>query len=271
MSLIQAVNPACVVAGLKAESKQDILNQLATLAVKAEALSGLSGQEVLEGLQQREQLGSTGFGDGVAIPHCRLGGAQDFVVGLVSVPEGVDFDAIDGKPVKLLVLMIAPQRESDEHIRMLSSISQVLTIPGAIDEMLAQTSAEGLTECFLRHVRDEQPESEPDTGRSLVTVIIQDEALFEDMLQALGGLETSSLAVLSGENTAVYLSRIPLFADVWRDEPNRFNRIIVAAVPKQLTNETIRRLERVTGPPAERSDVLILVQDVFYAAGSIGR
>jgi hypothetical protein len=76
--------------------------------------------------------------------------------------------------------------------------------------------------------------------------------------------------VLNSENTGVYLSRIPLFADVWRDNPERFSRLIVATVNKRITNETIRRIERIAGPLKDRDDLLVIVQDLYFCGGRLG-
>jgi len=118
-------------------------------------------------------------------------------------------------------------------------------------------------------VRDE-PEAAGENGRNLFHVIVQDENLFQEILQVFGSIESTRAIILNAENTGVYLARIPLFADLWSDNPKRFSQLIVALVSKRITNETIRRIERITGPLKDRSDVMITVQDVFYCAGAIG-
>jgi len=268
MNLFTALSAECIAAGVSLPDKASALRQIAKLAKASPVLEGVSEAEIVTGLEQRESLGSTGFGGGIAIPHCRLENVPDFVVGIISVPEGVDFDATDGKKVRLIVFIVGPERESKEHIRLLSGISQTLSIPGAADELTAAPTNEALRESFLRHVRDELEAAE-ENGRNLFHVVVQDENLFKDILQVFGSIGTASAIILNGENTGVYLSRIPLFADLWRDNPKRFSQLIVALVSKRVTNETIRRIERITGPLKDRSDVMIMVQDVFYCAGSI--
>jgi len=268
MNLFTALSAECIAAGVSLPDKPSALRRIAKLAKASSILESVSESEIIAGLEQRESLGSTGFGGGIAIPHCRLENVPDFVVGLVSIPNGMDFDAMDGEKVRLIVFIIGPERESKEHIHLLSGISQTLSIPGVVDELTAASTSEALRESFLRHVRDEL-EAVGKNGHNLFHVIVQDENLFQEILQVFGSIESTRAIILNAENTGVYLSRIPLFADVWSDNPKRFSQLIVALVSKRITNETIRRIERITGPLKDRSAVMITVQDVFYCAGSI--
>jgi PTS system nitrogen regulatory IIA component len=268
MTLFTALVPECVAVGLTLSDKAEALRKISELAKTCPALANVSQADILHGLEQREELGSTGFGHEIAIPHCRLPGVSDFVVGILTIPDGVDFAALDGEKVRFIAFIIGPEDQSKTHIHLLSGISQALANPDVVDEMVAAISTESLREQFLRHVRDEiEPIGED--GRCLFHVFVQDESLFEDILQVFGGIESSSAVVLSAENTGVYLSHSPLFADIWRDNPSRFCQVIVATVSKSISNETIRRIERSTGSLAKRSDVMVVVQDVFYYAGSI--
>ncbi len=268
MDLVEALRADCVETGVAAKDKQEVLHRIAQIARRSAALGGVDEQALLQALRAREELGTTGFGEGIAIPHCRMAEVPEFVVGLVTAPEGVPFDALDGEPVKLLVFIVAPDRESSEHIRLLSAISQVLRIKGAVDELLSAQNAEAAREGFLRFVRDEV-ETRDHAGKNLVHLFIQNEDNFRQVLQVFAAMGTCYTLVVEGERTGTYLARVPLFAGFWSDADRGFNRIIVAAVDKKLTNETIRRIEEVTGPLDECNDALLLVQDVFYASGRL--
>jgi len=268
MNLIKVFRKECVSAGAKATDKKDALRKIAALARQTETLSSLSEEDLYTALLEREKLGSTGFGGGIAIPHCRLSGVQEFVVGVMSLPSGVAFDALDDLPVKLMVFIIAPDTRSDEHIRILSSISQVLNIPGAVNEMIREPSALALRESFLRHVCDEVDES-ASHEYVLFHVFIQDEDVFQDVLQVFGSLKAGTTVIVDAEHSSKYLSKIPMFAAFWTDTPSHFCQVIVALVHKKMTNETIRRVERITGKLSESKGVMLAVQDLFYCAGSL--
>jgi len=228
----------------------------------------VSEEKILAGLKEREKLGSTGFGKGIAIPHCRVESVTDFVVGLITVPERVDFDSVDGEEVRLIVFIVAPEGQSEKHIKLLSTISQTLLISGVVKEILAAKNAEIAVESFLRHTRADIS-TEGGTEKVMFHILIQDEDLFRQIIQVLAGIESSSVVVIDTTNTRTYLAKVPLFAGFWRDEPKGFSRLIVMIVDKKLTNETLRRIESVTGNLNERSGVMVTVQQLSYAAGSL--
>ena len=268
MKLADVLHKECVAVNAKFNDKADALRQVAGLAKKSSILDSLSEREILVGLQARESLGSTGVGKGIAIPHCRLKSAKDFVVGIVTVPSGVDFDALDGEKVRLIVFIIAPEVESNKHLRLLSVISQRLLAPKAMEQILAEQTPEGVYENFLRG-RDEEINDRQPAAKSLIHVFIQSEDIFRDVLQILTGIESSSLVVVGAENAGVYLSKLPLFASFWSDEPTNFGRIIIAVVDRKLTNETLRRIESVAGDLGKGTGVMATVQEVHYVAGSL--
>ena len=268
MKLINVLRKECVVTGAEFSDKAEALRSVVQTAKKNTILKNVPEEEIFAGLKERESLGSTGFGKGIAIPHCRLKSVDDFVVGIITVPDGVEFEALDKEKVKLFLFIIAPEAESNKHLKLLSAISQTLLIPGAVKEILAETSDEGVYESFLRHTRAEI-DTEKQTTKCLFNVFVQDENLFHDILEKLTGIETSSLVVNNSENVEAYLGKAPLFADFWRDEPSRFSKVITMVIDKGLTNEAIRRTESVTGNLSECNGVMITSQDLSYAAGSL--
>lgn len=265
MKLIDSVKPGCVIAQAEVEDKDALLQLIAATAAKSESLSGTSRDEILKALRAREDLDSTGYGDGIAIPHCRLPGVDEFLIGIITLASPVDFEAIDDQAVNFIAFIIAPDTESKQHIRILSQISRVLQISKAIKEMRGIESAENLRESFLRWAVDE-PDTEP-AGKNLFHVFIQEEAYFQDILQIFGSINASTAFVMEIENSSAYLAKLPLFAGFWSDNPEHFGRMIVALVPKNMTNEAIRRIEQVTGKLSDNPGVILTVQSLFYCDG----
>lgn len=268
MDLHKLLKLECVAVGISPANKAETLDQVASLAKRNSVLDPLSLEEVRRALDEREAVGSTGFGKGIAIPHCRIDGVSEFVVGLATVPGGVDFDALDGERVSLIAFIVGPLRESTEHIRVLSALSRVFSEADAVSEMLAARTPEALQESFLRHISPER-EDEREADRNLFVVFVQDETLFQEILQIFGGTEPRLTVVLEAENASAYLARMPLFAGLWTDDPRSFSRVIVSLVSRRMTNETVRRIEQIAGPLAEAEHVLVTVQNVFYVAGSL--
>lgn len=268
MKVADVLRRECVVVNDQLSDKEETLQEIARLAKKCSVLDIVSEQEILTGLKARESLGSTGFGKGIAIPHCRLESVTDFVVGIITVPSGVDFEALDERKVKLFIFIIAPESQPNKHLKLLSAISQTLLIPGSVEEILAERTSEAVFESFLRHTHAEIDTSKQ-TEKCLFNVFIQDNKVFREILEKLTGVETSSLVVFNSENVGVYLAKVPLFADFWRDKPASFSKVIVAVVDKRLVNETIRTIESITGNLNECEGVMVTSQELSYVAGSL--
>lgn len=267
MILADLLRKECIVTAGQVKDKSCALRLVARMAKKSAILKDVDEESILAGLQEREALGSTGFGNGIAIPHCRLDSISDFVVGIVAVPSGVDFDAIDKDKVKLIIFIIAPSDRSNAHIRLLSLVSQTLLSPGVVEEVVSQTTPTSAYESFVRHTRVDIETKGDEGDKDLFYVIVQDEGVFQDIVEKMAGIESSWLVVLDAENTSAYLSRIPLFAGFWHDTKDQFNKIILAVVDKGLSNETLRRIESVTGDLKKRSGVMVVVQPISYCAG----
>lgn len=109
---------------LSSNTKTDVLKELINVLIK----SGLpiDGTKAIEVLQQREKLGSTGIGDGVAIPHAKVPDLQELVVAFGRSRQGIAFDAVDGKPVQLFFLLLAPENSTGQHLKTLAKISKML-------------------------------------------------------------------------------------------------------------------------------------------------
>lgn len=102
-------------------SKKRLLNKISELVSKD--IPDLDSAEVFDALMAREQLGTTGLGNGIAIPHCRMTDCEKIVCALISLDQPIDFDALDGKPVDLLFVLIVPALKTDEHVQTLAGLA----------------------------------------------------------------------------------------------------------------------------------------------------
>jgi mannitol/fructose-specific phosphotransferase system IIA component (Ntr-type) len=269
MKLADVLHKGCIIVDARLGDKAEALREVARLAKKSPVLEKVDEKEILDGLEARESMGSTGVGKGVAIPHCRLKSVEDFALGIITVPSGVDFDSLDKERVRLIVFIVAPEPASNQHVRLLSVISQTLLAPNALDRIVSGRTPDEVYSNFLQD-KDVEIDGRQRVPKSLIHVFVQNEDIFRDIIQIMTGIESSSLVVVGAENSSVYLSKMPLFASFWSDEPSDFGRIIIAVVDKSLTNETIRRIESITGNLNKNADVMVTVQEISYAAGSLG-
>lgn len=106
-------------------SKKRVLENASELIGKN--LNSLDSEEIFTGLINRERLGSTGLGDGVAIPHCRLDNCPETFGTLIRLPEPIDYDAIDNKPVDLLFVLLVPSEATDDHLQTLASAAELFS------------------------------------------------------------------------------------------------------------------------------------------------
>ena len=141
MPLLDFLAPAAVIPALRASSKKQALQELAEVAAR---LTGLEERTIYEVLLQRERLGSTGIGDGVAIPHAKLA-KLDSIFGLVArLDKPIDFEALDGQLVDLLFVLLAPEEAGADHLKALARIARVVREPGMSDRIRATRDAEAL-------------------------------------------------------------------------------------------------------------------------------
>lgn len=127
MKIDGLLQPEDILPSLAAETKDEALRELAAKVEEHHPL--LDRTEIFRVLQERERLGSTGIGDGVAIPHGKLKRAGDLVLAFGRSKNGVDFDALDGRKVHIFFLLIAPEEAFGLHLKMLGRISRILKDP----------------------------------------------------------------------------------------------------------------------------------------------
>lgn len=142
MKIADMLDPRAVVAGLRATSKREVIDELADAVTAAHP--ALAKSKVLTTLLDREKLGSTGVGEGIAIPHGKLPGLPGILLAFGRSTKGVHFDAIDGRPVHLLFVLLAPEENPGTHLKALARISRLLKDPPFRQRLLAAGSAEEL-------------------------------------------------------------------------------------------------------------------------------
>jgi PTS system nitrogen regulatory IIA component len=141
MPLLDFLDPQAVLPALRVNGKKQALQELAFQAAR---LTGLAESAIYEALLQRERLGSTGVGEGIAIPHGKLPGL-DKIFGLVArLDKPVDFEALDGQPVDVLFLLLAPEGAGADHLKALARVARVLREPGLIERLRATRDAAAL-------------------------------------------------------------------------------------------------------------------------------
>ncbi len=150
MRLIDYISPERVLPDMKARTKEAALEELAGLLAGPEG-GGSRAKQILKVLKEREDLASTGIGDQIAIPHGKMtleGGG--LTLGLARCLDGLDFDAVDGKPVRLLFVLVAPENSTGVHLKALARISRLCREPGVKGRLLEAAGGQEMLDILER-------------------------------------------------------------------------------------------------------------------------
>ena len=135
------VSPNAIIPAMKVNGKKQALQEI---AAKAATLTGQNEKAILEILLQREKLGSTGVGNGVAIPHGKLPKLGNVFGLFARLERPVDFEALDGQPVDLIFLLLAPEGAGADHLKALARVARLLRDPEVARKLRASIGAEAL-------------------------------------------------------------------------------------------------------------------------------
>ncbi|GGH08284.1 PTS IIA-like nitrogen-regulatory protein PtsN [Alsobacter metallidurans] len=141
MPLSDFLTPEAVLPVLRANTKKQALQDLAE---RASALSGLPERDLFDTLLQRERLGSTGIGHGIAIPHGKLAKSPKLFGLFARLEKPIDFEALDGEPVDLIFLLIAPEAAGADHLKALARVARVLREPAITAKLRAARDADAI-------------------------------------------------------------------------------------------------------------------------------
>src|SRR3984957_10220580 len=141
MPLADLVAPNAVIASLKVNSKKQALQEL---AAKAAELCGQNERVIFEILLQREKLGSTGVGNGIAIPHGKLPKLTRLFGLFARLDRPIDFEALDGQPVDLIFLLLAPEGAGADHLKALARVARLLRDADIVPKLRQSRDADAL-------------------------------------------------------------------------------------------------------------------------------
>ncbi|MEJ2670172.1 MAG: PTS sugar transporter subunit IIA [Gammaproteobacteria bacterium] len=124
MRIVKLVQQNEALCHLPGGSKKRLFQTLAN--IMAERNTDLSADAIFDGLTRRDRLGTTGIGNGIAIPHCRLPGCPQLTAQLATLDASIEYDAVDGQPVDIIFVLLAPEEHHDAHLEALSQIARLL-------------------------------------------------------------------------------------------------------------------------------------------------
>ncbi len=157
MSIVASIlHPDCVVARVDSSSRKAALDLLSdALAVR---IGTIDQRALFDALLARERLGSTGLGDGVAIPHCRTE-CDEIYGALITLKQGIDFDADDGSAVDMLFALVVPNNEASAHLNVLAELAAIFQDPENREALRSEGDNEQLFERFMSMTGSDDPDA----------------------------------------------------------------------------------------------------------------
>jgi nitrogen PTS system EIIA component len=141
MQIADLLSPEGVVAGLKAKNKKQLLEELSS---RAAPLARASERRIVEVITERERLGTTGVGQGIAIPHGRIADLAKIVGVFAQLESPVEYEAVDNQPVDLVFMLLAPEGAGADHLKALARVSRLLRNQAACEKLRSAKSADVL-------------------------------------------------------------------------------------------------------------------------------
>lgn len=256
-----------------AACKDDALRKIAELAATSPILKEIGAETLLEKLREREESVSTGIGGGIAIPHARIRGIDDFVVFVLVAPKGVDFDALDKRKVQIFFVVFAPEEEVNEQLKILASISRAMSQENLKREVLQTTSREVLLE-VLGRASNKSPSSDSGTKearKKLMFVILYYEEDMREVLEFLLDQGIAGATIINSQGMGAFVSSMPLFASFlgfMREDRNTSN-IVMTLIPADDEPRFVNGIEQITGDLDKKQGAMIISLDISFHKGTM--
>lgn len=140
MNLLDLISPRSIRVPLESKTKNEVIAELVDLLVSVKRLP--HRQAIYDALIEREEVGSTGIGHGVALPHAKCAEVKEIVIACGVAPDGIDFDALDREPVYIFFLILAPRTAPGQHLKVMSILTRFLSREAARDQLMKAKSAD---------------------------------------------------------------------------------------------------------------------------------
>ncbi len=273
MDISRYLSPESCTIELEGKTKEEVIKSLAELIEKSSSASGVDLEDIEQGLLEREKMGSTGFGRGIAIPHCKVKGMKDFALALGISNRGVPFDAMDKRSVHVFCAIVGPPEYPEMHLRLLAAASRVLGAGKSRYELLSSSTSYALSEAFLYHAAPATAidSCKDKTFNRLMLITVQEDEIYNDIIELFLEMGLPGAITHEGNLMSQILSGAPVFAgflDVLgssQPEP----RTILALVPADTLDEMIASIEEITGDLENHRGACIIVLSPDIVRGSL--
>ena len=273
MSIETYLAPDLLRLDFAARNKEQALDRIADIAATSPRLAATGAAAIRRLLAEREAVVSTGVGNGVAIPHARLDGLDEFVVFVLVAPDGVNFEALDGRRVNLFFVVFAPSSQVNQHLRLLAGIAKALNRSGLKRELLKTRSTSVLYEILVRSLGNEEENRYAKSRRDcrLLMVILYYDDLLNDILEFLIDVNVEGATIIRSEGMGAHISTLPLFAGFmgFMREDRKHSHTIMAIIEREDETRIVEGIEAITGDLDKMQGAMLMTLDLGYYKGTM--
>lgn len=271
MKIYEKLTKECCKVNLFSKKKEDVLKELVSLLKNSPVLDKINTQTILNSLWEREKLGSTGLGKGIAIPHCKIEGLADFVLAVATSEKGVQFEALDNKKVRIFFLMVGPTDKPNDHLKLLSSVSLMLRDEKNKIELLKAHTPEALYETIVMACSEKIRKPVPAEKQKLLIIILYEKRFLEDILELFIELGIKGSTVIDSIGMGGILTKVPLFADFinFLGQHKNYSKTILALVSESELSTVVREVEGLLGDLDKRGGAALIALDISFAKGTM--
>lgn len=259
-------------ATLSAKKKDDAIIEMAQFVKQHPVLENIPTDILITALREREKLGSTGFGDGVAIPHCKLDSINDCAGALMISNKGLDFESLDGKKAHIFFILIAPSSKPNLHIKLLASISRIVKQKHVRKELTASTSPTALYEILMMQLAPDKTKQKKVTElQKLVVIILYESYYLDDILEYFLEIGITGSTVIDSIGMGGILTKVPLFANFidFLGSNKNYSKMILAVINGNLLEKLVSGVEEILGDLNKRNGVMVFTIDVSFSKGTM--
>ncbi len=269
MNLADIVKLECCEIDFRATDKNDALTNLAALLKRSRELRNIDQKTIYDALKAREDIGSTGFSKGIAIPHCQLEGIRNFIISIAICKKGVNYDSLDNKKTRIFVTIIGPAGAKSDHLKLLAATSHVLKEPDVIDNLLHTSTKIALYEEFLRNSENNIKKAVKKGNEKLIIMIVKDDNIMQDITETFVEYGIEESTIIETQQMENLLSKVPLFLGFFNftGDKNPHSKLVLVKIPKDHINAVIKGLEDIFGDLDSFSGLSLMVLDLFMSKG----
>ena len=270
MDIFGMVNEKSCSTSLSAVNKEECIKELSVLA--ARSIEDISEEAIYNAVIERENTISTGLEDGIAIPHARIKGLKEFLIGIAVSKKGIDFESIDGKKSHIFFVLLGPEENAQEHLKVMAQIMRVAKNRNAFREMRAAPNGAVLKEAFLLHARGEEPAVQVKGAKEkFLIIVLYEHKFFEDIINIFVERGIKGVAVFDVRGMRNILSGIPLFSDFidFLKERSDAGQTIMTVIDEREIPTLVEEIEEIMGDLDSHSGAMILAFDISFSKGSL--